>query len=81
MIRYFINDAYSLILYFSLGNDVVLYIILGSIPCLLALCAIFDLIKGQLVCTELNQKCMLQLDISSKELSDNTNYDICLAFV
>ena len=73
-IPYIINSTSPLIIYFSLGNDVALHSILG-IPCFLMVGAIIDLVKGQLVCSELNQVFMLHLDPPGKGLTDGTTYD------
>ena len=65
---YLINNTYPLILYFDSGNDVALRSTLG-IPCLLAMGDIEDLVKVQLVCSELNQELILQIDYPDKGLS------------
>ena len=71
---YFINNTSPLILSFALGKDVALRSVLG-IPCLLVMCAVVDLVKGQLRCSELNQEFMLQLDPPDKGLPDGTEFD------
>ena len=71
---YLINNTSPLILSFALGKDVALRSVLG-IPCLLAMGAIVDLVKGQLRCSELNQEFMLQLDPPGKGLPDGTQFD------
>ena len=71
---YLINNTSPLILSFALGKDVALRSVLG-IPCLLAMGAVVDLVKGQLGCSELNQEFMLQLDPPGKGLPDGTQFD------
>ena len=47
---YLINNTSSVILSFALVKDIVLRSILG-VPCLLAVDAVVDLVKGQLQCS------------------------------
>ena len=42
---------------------------------------IFDLVKGKLVFSELNQHLMLQLDPPGKTLPDGANFDTSFAIV
>ena len=71
---YLINNTSSLIIYFTLGNDVSLRSVLG-ILCPLAMCVGVDLVQGQLICSELNQWFILQLDPPGKILPDGANFD------
>ena len=64
---YLINNNFPLILSFALCNDAVLRSVLG-IPYLLAMGDIEDLVKVQLVCSELNQELILQIDYPDKGL-------------
>ena len=64
---YLINSTYPLIPYFSLCNDVALRTVL-DIPCLLAMGTVVDLVKGQFICSKINQVFILQLDHPGKGL-------------
>ena len=72
---YLIDNTSTLIISFSLGNNVSLCIILG-IPCLLAMDDVVNLVKDQLVCSELNQVFMLQLNPLDNGLLDSATYDV-----
>ena len=74
---YIINNIYPLILSFALGNDVELRSVL-DILFNLAMGVVVDWVNGQLVCSELDQVFMLQLDPSGKELLDGATYDTFL---
>ena len=77
---YIINNIYPLILSFALGNDVELRSVL-DILFNLAMGGVVDWVNGQLICSELDQVFMLQLDPSGKELLDGATYDTFFATV
>ena len=62
---YIINNTSPLVLSFTLGTDIRLHSVLG-IPCLLAMSAIVDLAKGQLVFSELNKNHCHSLTLRGK---------------
>ena len=76
--RYIINNTSSLVISFDVGDYIALRSVLG-IPRLLVMSTVVDLIKGKLVCLELNQIFMLQLDNSGKGLSNGATYDTSFA--
>ena len=63
--QYFINITSPLILSFPLGNNVALYSVF-DIPCFLAMCAIVDLVKGQIVCSEIKQNLCYNSTLQAK---------------
>ena len=66
---YIITNTSLLILSVTLGNNVILRSVLST-SCLSAMCAVVDLVQGQLKCSELNQYFNLQLDPPCKGLSN-----------
>ena len=71
---YLIHNIDPLILSFALGIDVALRSVL-SIPCLLVIGTVANLVNGQLDYKELNSVFPLQLDPSRKDLPDGALYD------
>ena len=77
---YIITNTSPLNIFFALGTDVALRSVLG-ITSLLAMGAVVDLAKGQLVCLELNKEFMLQLDPPGKGIPDGSTLESFSAVV
>lgn len=61
------------IIYFALENDITLCSIIGM-PYLLTIISVVGLLKGQLICLELDEAFMLQLDPLGKGLPTGANF-------
>ena len=71
---YLINKCDPLFIYLALGNDVFLRCVFG-LPTLLAVGELIDLVKGGLICSEINQTFPLTLDPSGKGLPEGIVFD------
>ena len=71
---YFTNNTSPLIFTFVLCTDVALRSVFG-IPCLLAMGTVVNLVKYQLISSDLNKEFPLQLDRLGKGLPDGATFD------
>ena len=71
---YLTNKRDPLFIYLALGNDVSFRCVLG-LPTLLAVGGLIDLVKGGLICSEINQNVSLTLDPSCKGLPEGIVFD------
>ena len=73
-ITYLINNSYLLILPFTLGNNITLRSVL-SIPGILSMSDVVDLVQGKIVCLGFNQVFILRLVSRGNGLPDGVYYD------
>ena len=71
---YLVTNIDPLFLFFALGNDLLLYCVVG-LPTLLSLGGLIDLVKGQFVFSEINRNFPLTLDPPGKGLPDGVVFD------
>ena len=72
-ITYLVNSSYLLILPFTLSNNIILRSVL-SIPCILSMSDVVDLVQGKIVCLGFNQVFMLRLVSRGNGLPDGVYY-------
>ena len=71
---YLTNKRDPLFIYLALGNDASFRCVLG-LPTLLAVGGLIDLVKGGLICSEINQNFSLTLNQSGKGLPEGILFD------
>ena len=71
---YLVNKRDPLFIYFAFGNDISLRCVLG-LPILLALGRQINIVKEELICSEINRIFPLNLDPLGKGLHDGIIFD------